>query len=95
MNLFDVLKKPLLSEKSNDVRENLGCYSFLVNTRASKTDIKAAVETMFNVNVVAVNTCLTRGKVRRKANGLSLTPKKKKAVVKLAPGQKLAIFEDQ
>ena len=95
MNPYDVLKKPLLSEKSNEVREALGFYSFLVNPRASKTDIKTAVEKMFDVKVVAVNTCLTRGKVKRRGNALSLTAKKKKAVIKLAEGQKLAIFEDQ
>jgi large subunit ribosomal protein L23 len=95
MNPYDVLQKPLLSEKSNEVRESLGYYSFLVNPKASKTDIKAAVEKMFEVNVVAVNTCLTRGKVKRRGNTVSLTKKKKKAVIQLAAGQKLAIFEDQ
>ncbi len=95
MNPYDVLMKPLLSEKSNAVRESLGYYSFLINPRATKIDVKAAVEKMFNVNVLAVNTCITRGKVKRRGKAVSLTNKKKKAVVQLAEGQKLAIFEDQ
>lgn len=95
MNPYSVLIKPLLTEKSSLVRDNDGKYSFLVKTDASKFDIKKAVEVLFGVQVKSVNTNITRGKMKRRGMSVSLTPKKKKAIVQLAEGQKLKIFEDQ
>jgi len=95
MNPFSVIKKPLLSEKSNECRERDQAYTFAVQLTANKGDIKSAVEKMFDVKVRSVNTCITRGKLKRKGYNVSMTPKVKKAVVKLAEGQTLKIFEDQ
>lgn len=95
MNPYNVLVQPVVSEKSNDVRESANKYTFLVQPKATKQEIRSAVETMFGVKVSAVNTLLTRGKVRRKGLHLSLDSKKKKAVVTLLPGQKIKLFEDQ
>ncbi len=95
MNPFSVLVKPILSEKSLSVREAHEKYTFLVEKQATKTDIKKAIEKVFEVEVQAINTCITRGKVRRRGTSVSLQPSKKKAVVTLKPGHKIKMFEDQ
>lgn len=95
MNPYQILSKPVLSEKSTLVRENLKQYTFKVDLRASKTDVRKAVETVYGVKVVKVQTLITRGKVVRKGNSVSLTSKTKKAVVTLVEGAKLPLFEEQ
>ena len=62
MNPYSVIMRPALSEKSDVVRENEGKYTFEIRRDATKEDVKAAVEKLFSVNVVKVNTCITRGK---------------------------------
>lgn len=95
MTSYEVVRKPILSEKSSLQREKDGQYSFWVSREAGKRDIKAAVEELFGVNVVKVCTSIMRGKLRRRGRFHSLTNKRKRAVVTLGEGQKLAIFEDQ
>ncbi len=95
MNPFSVLVKPILSEKSLSYRETEQKYTFLVDKLATKTDIKRAVEKLFEVEVQAVNTCITRGKVKRRGTNVSRESSKKKAVITLKPGQKIKMFEDQ
>ena len=95
MNPYQVLKKPIMSEKSTKLREASKQYVFCVDTKASKTDVTKAIEVVYGVKVAKVQTLLTRGKVRRKGNQLSLGSKIKKAVVTLVEGAKLPLFEDQ
>jgi large subunit ribosomal protein L23 len=95
MNPFIVLSKPVLSEKSTLVRENLNQYTFHVDLRATKTSVRSAIESMYGVKVKAVQTLITRGKVVRRGNHVSMTSKMKKAVVTLAEGAKLPLFEEQ
>ena len=95
MNPYSVLIKPVLSEKSVDLRENEQKYTFLVERKATKTEIKKAIEKVFEVQVEAVNTCITRGKVRRRGMVVSLGSAEKKAVITLKPGQKIKMFDDQ
>ncbi len=95
MNLFNVLIKPVLSEKSVECREKHQKYTFLVERKSSKTEIKKAIETVFEVQVQSINTCITRGKVRRRGAVVSLDSAKKKAIVTLKPGHKIKMFEDQ
>lgn len=95
MNPFQILSKPLLSEKSTLVRESLKQYTFKVDLRSTKNDVRKAIETVYGVKVVKVQTLITRGKVVRKGNNVSLTGKTKKAVVTLAEGAKLPLFEEQ
>jgi len=94
VNPYSVLQKPLLSEKSNRGRENENKYTFLVETKASKTDVKKAVEKVFNVSVVGVTTLITRGKVKRRGNNVAKLGNTKKAVVTLKEGEKISLFED-
>ncbi len=94
MNPYDVLVRPLLSEKSNSGREAQNKYSFQVEPKASKSDVKKAVERIFNVKVTGVTTLVTRGKVKRRGNAVTKLSNTKKAVVTLAEGAKIALFSD-
>ncbi|MCB9228295.1 MAG: 50S ribosomal protein L23 [Deltaproteobacteria bacterium] len=94
MNPYSVIIRAVLSEKSDELRMGQGKYTFQVRQEATKTDIKSAVEQIFDVKVKSVATCITRGKYRRRGAHSSLGQKKKKAVVALQPGQKLTIFDD-
>lgn len=94
MNPYSVLKRPVLSEKSNQVREDQDKYTFEVMIDASKVDVKKAVEMHFGVKVASVTTAITRNKVKRRGMYLAKTAKKtKKAIVTLKEG-KIALFED-
>ena len=95
MNPFQVLKKPVMSEKSTKLRESAKQYVFSIDSKATKTDVYRAIEAVYGVKVVKVQTLITRGKVRRKGMHVSLGSKTKKAVVTLAAGMKLPLFEEQ
>ncbi|MBM3944188.1 MAG: 50S ribosomal protein L23 [SAR202 cluster bacterium] len=92
MATVNILKKPLVTEKSTRLMEK-GWYVFEVANRASKLEIKKAVETAFNVKVVSVNTMRIPGERRRMGPRFTVTASWKKAVVKLSPGQRITIFE--
>ena len=94
MNPYNVLIKPLLSEKSNKLREGANKYSFLVTPKSDKNDVRRAVEKMFSVKVTSVTTMVTRGKVKSRGNHVTKLTNTKKAVVTLAEGNKIALFED-
>ena len=93
MNPYSVIKKPMLSEKSVDLRENESKYTFIVQLKATKNDIKKAIKSLYDVDVQTVKTSITRGKLKRRGKSYIMTKKKKKAVVTLNKGQKLDIFE--
>ena len=95
MQAYDVIVKPILSEKSNEVREAEGKYTFQVKRDATKDDVKKAVSKLWNVDVLKVQTMITRGKIKRRGANLSKPTKTKKAIVTLAEGAKLPLFEDQ
>ena len=95
MHPYEVLMRPLLSEKSTDIREAASQYTFQVRPDASKADIKSAIEKLFDVKVTKVQTSITRGKRRRRGNQLAKrVPKIKKAMVSLTGEGKISIFED-
>ena len=73
--------------------QNRGKYSFRVSNRANKAQIKSAVETVFNVNVVNVNVMTTPSKTKRIGAKRINTPSWKKAIVTLGPGNKIDLFE--
>jgi large subunit ribosomal protein L23 len=91
-NPRDILKKPLITEKSMDlVGENK--YTFIVDLDANKIEIKKAVEELFKVKVEKVHTIRYKGRVKRVRGRLGRTPAFKKAVVTLKEGNKIEIFE--
>lgn len=87
----DVLLAPVVSEKSYSLLDE-NKYTFLVAPAANKTEIKIAVEAVFNVNVVRVNTSNRKGKVRRTRRGFGKRPDTKRAIVTVADGQRIDIF---
>jgi large subunit ribosomal protein L23 len=93
MKLADVIKKPLVSEKSMGAVED-GRYTFIVDRAASKHQIKKAVETIFSVNVIGVRTATLKKKQKRLPNRRMVRPAPvKKAIVELKKGEKLDIYE--
>lgn len=92
-SLLDVIRRPLVTEKSVQSKEELGCYTFEVASDASKPRIRQAVELLFKVDVKNVRTMMTRGKVRRIGRHEGRRSNWKKAVVTLAKGQKIEQFE--
>jgi large subunit ribosomal protein L23 len=92
MHTFEILRRPLITEKSTDLQED-GRYSFEVATDATKHQIKWAVEEAFSVKVIKVNTMNVKGKRKRFGPRVTLQKSWKKALVTLAPGQTITIFE--
>lgn len=94
MILEDVIKRPLiLTEKGTSLREQDNKYLFEVDRRANKIQIRQAVEALFKVNVLDVNTLIVRGRMRRMGRGYAKTRNWKKAIVTLAPGDSIDLFE--
>ena len=94
--IYDVLHRPLVTEKSSYLSGKLNKYSFEVAEEANRTLVKEAVETMFDVDVVSVNIINTAAKRGRRSKSRRLLVRKsgfKKAIVTLAEGQSLPIFE--
>ena len=92
MTVEDVLIEPVLSEKATVLREQ-NKYTFKVAPSASKTQIKDAVHKLFDVKVVDCTTVNVRGKTKRVRGRPGKTASYKKAVVKLAPGETIKVFE--
>ena len=92
MHLYEVLRRPLITEK-NTLLQAQGRYAFEVASRANKQQIKQAVEAAFKVGVTAVNTMTVPGKQRRVGRRQVLTSPWKKAIVTLKPGDKIELFE--
>jgi large subunit ribosomal protein L23 len=92
-NIYDVLKGPILTEKSTTQKETANKVAFEVDRRANKIEIKQAVEKIFKVKVTDVHTMIVRGKVKRYKNLLGKRSDWKKAVVTLKPGEKVPFLE--
>ncbi len=88
----DIILYPVVSEKSYEAIERRQ-YTFMVDPRANKSEIKDAVEAIFDVKVTKVNTLRTKGKPRRRGMIVGRTSRGKKAIVTLAEGDKIEIFE--
>lgn len=93
MNYIDILKRPVLTEKSNIQKETANQVSFEVDTRANRIQIQQAVEIAFKVKVESVQTMHVRGKIKRRGRIVGKQRNWKKAIVKLAPNQRIEIFE--
>ena|SRR6266498_125762 len=88
----DIIIRPVVSEKSYAGLER-NTYTFLVSPKANKTEIKEAIQQVWNVRVLNVNTMNRKGKVKRTRLGTGRRPDQKRAVVTLAPGDAIEIFE--
>ncbi|MDQ3771775.1 MAG: 50S ribosomal protein L23 [Actinomycetota bacterium] len=90
----DVILAPVVSEKSYSLLDD-NAYTFIVHPEANKTEIRQAVEKIWNVSVISVNTLNRKGKNKRFRFTQGKRPDTKRAVVKLAEGDKIEIFEQQ
>lgn len=94
--IYDVLRRPLVTEKSNYQNSALHQYVFEVSKDATKSLVKDAVETLFDVDVVRVNMINMPAKRSRRAKSRRVAVRRsgyKKAVVLLAPGDTISVFE--
>jgi large subunit ribosomal protein L23 len=93
MNPYDIVKRPLDTEKTNRQKEDDNQFSFEVDRRANRIEIGNAVETLFNVKVDQVRTLQVKGKRKRRGRILGKRKDWKKAVVKLLPGERIDFFD--
>ena len=87
--LYNVIRRPLITEKGMGVKETQNTLVFEVDLKATKTEVKQAVENLFKVKVSAVRTSTVEGKERRRGRFAGYRPDWKKAYVKLQDGQKM------
>ena len=92
MSHYDIIKQPVISEKAYAGMER-GVYSFWVSPKATKTEIKAAVQQAFGVTVVGISTMNVTGKRKRVGKFIGHRADRKKAIVRLADGQKIEALE--
>ncbi len=94
MRIQEVIRRPLITEKSTRQRDDRNTVAFAVDLRANKIDVKRAVEAQFKVRVAEVRVARQRGKVRRQGRFVGRRPEWKKAYVRLAAGEKpIEFFE--
>ncbi|HOI85414.1 MAG TPA: 50S ribosomal protein L23 [Acholeplasmataceae bacterium] len=89
---YDILKAPIITEQTTKLIESQNRYTFKVDPKANKVEIKKAVEEIFNVKVLAVNTINVLPKYKKMGKYEGYKSAYKKAVVKLAEGQKIDAF---
>ena len=94
--IYEILRRPLVTEKTSSQSGKINQYSFIVADQATRTQVKDAIETLYDVEVVRVNIINTAAKRGRRLRSRRLLVRKsafKKAIVTLAEGQTLPIFE--
>jgi large subunit ribosomal protein L23 len=92
-SIYEVIRKPIISEKSTALAEVARTYAFEVATQANKHEIGEAVRRLFNVKVERVRTLTMHGKVKRTGRFEAKRPNWKKALVTLAEGQRIDFFQ--
>ena len=92
MNAYDVIRRPVITEKATVMKEGQGTLCFEVDRRASVLYVRRAVETVFKVKVADVRVMNVRGKKKRLGRFEGYRPSWKKAYVKLAPDQKMVEY---
>ncbi len=92
LQAYGIIRRPLITEKAQIMAQR-SKYAFEVDIRANKMQIKEAVEVAFSVRVEAVNTMTMKGKMKRYGRRETKMPDWKKAMVTLAPGEKIELFE--
>jgi large subunit ribosomal protein L23 len=93
MTSYDIIKRPVVTEKTNIQKELANQLTFEVDRRANRIEIKKAVEEIFKVRVSAVRTMQVTGKLTRRGRVLGKRRDWKKAIVRLRPGDRIDFFE--
>lgn len=94
MTSYDIVKKPVITEKTETLRREYNKYTFKVSPKANKIQIKKAIEELFNVKVETVSTLNSKPVTKRHGMKLYKTQAKKKAIVKLAQGNTITYFKE-
>ena len=94
MTAYDIVKKPVITEKTEILRRDYNKYTFEVSPKANKVEIRKAIETIFNVKVESVATINAKPVTKRHGMKLYKTQAKKKAIVKLAAGNTITYFAE-
>lgn len=89
---YEIIKAPVITEQSLTLVDSENKYTFKVDKKANKVEIKKAIEAIYNVTVVAVNTIVVKPKAKRMGRYEGFTTGYKKAIVKLADGNKIDAF---
>lgn len=92
-DIYQVIKRPLITEKANILKDEGNKVSFVVHREANKVEIREAVEHLFKVKVLKVNVSTMKGKPRRIGRSMGRRPDWKKAVVTIRPGDRIDFFE--
>ena len=93
MNRFEIIKRPLDTEKLDRMRDRENKFAFEIDMKANKTEVKQAIEQLFKVKVLDVKTAIVRGKFRRLGRTQGQRPNWKKAIVTLKEGDAISLFE--
>ncbi len=93
MDSYQVLKRPLVTEKGTKQKEQANQIAFEVDRRANKILVRNAVENIFKVKVLGVKVINVKGKERRIGRNVGKKPDWKKAIVRIAPGETIEFFE--
>jgi large subunit ribosomal protein L23 len=93
MNAYDVVKRPVVTEKTSIQKEDANQITFEVDRRANRVQIRKAVESIFGVQVTRVRTMQVKGKVKQRGRIVGKRRDWKKAIVTLIPGERIDFFE--
>ena len=93
MNRFEIIMRPLDTEKLDRMRDRENKFAFEIDLKANKTEVKQAIEQLFKVKVLDVKTSIVRGKFRRLGRTEGQRPNWKKAIVTLKEGDAIQLFE--
>ncbi len=90
---YDLIKRPVITEKTNIQKESYNQITFEIDRDANRVEIKKAVEDIFNVRVAVVRTMQVKGKTKQRGRIVGKRRDWKKAIVKLMPGERIDFFE--
>ncbi len=90
---YDIIKRPLITEKTNIQKEDYNQVTFEVDRRANRVEIKRAIEKLFNVRVSTIRTIQVKGKKKQRGRVIGKRKDWKKAIATLMPGERIDFFE--
>lgn len=90
---YDIIKRPLITEKTNIQKEDYNQITFEVDRRANRVEIKRAIEKLFNVRVNTIRTIQVKGKRKQRGRVIGKRKDWKKAIATLMPGERIDFFE--
>jgi len=93
MMMYDIIRRPLISEKTTRLKESFNQFTFEVNPDANRIEIRKAVEKIFDVSVAKVRTVRVKGKKKQRGRIVGKRKDWKKAIVTLKPGERIDFFE--